>query len=82
MAKEKKLTIDEKIELLHEIIDEFKGSTKLEFEIEREHIDFPASTKNEQEIMKVKTGKTTLHVRAYDLTKDERKEMYWMRIQK
>ena len=73
MAKTmEKLTIDERIKILHGVIDELKGSTKIEFEVEAHFIDTPGIGRDKQVVKVARTGETTISIIAYDPKKDTR----------
>ena len=66
----KELTIDERIKILHEVIDNLKGSTKIEFEITAHFIDYLES--KGQQLKPIPTGETDISISAYNPKMDKR----------
>lgn len=73
MVKAKELTIEDRIRILHEVIDGLKGSTHLQIDIHRDCIDVPGTGWKSKIIP---TGETLVHITAYDPKKDKRSKLW------
>jgi len=65
-----KLSIEKRIEMLHIIIDDLKGSKNLNFEIEQHFIQWPGTGRQEKI---VPTGEISISISAYNPARDGRR---------